>query len=63
VHGANRVGDNLCACALLALDATTGKRLWHFQAVRHNIWDRDVVDSSFVHDEIWREFAFRIQRE
>jgi quinoprotein glucose dehydrogenase len=40
-YGANRVGDNLFANSLLALDAGTGKRLWHFQAVRHDIWDRD----------------------
>jgi quinoprotein glucose dehydrogenase len=40
-YGANRVGDNLFANSLLALDANTGKRIWHFQAVRHDIWDRD----------------------
>ena len=40
-YGANRAGDNLYANTLLALDAATGKRLWHFQAVRHDIWDRD----------------------
>jgi quinoprotein glucose dehydrogenase len=40
-YGANRVGDNLFANTLLALDAATGRRLWHFQAVRHDIWDRD----------------------
>ena len=40
-YGANRVGDNLFANTLLALDARTGTRLWHFQAVRHDIWDRD----------------------
>ena len=40
-YGANRVGDNLFANTLLALDAETGKRVWHFQAVRHDIWDRD----------------------
>ncbi|MBS1788795.1 MAG: PQQ-binding-like beta-propeller repeat protein [Acidobacteria bacterium] len=40
-YGANRVGDNLFANTLLALDAATGKRLWHFQAVKHDIWDRD----------------------
>ena len=34
-YGANRVGDNLFANTLLALDAATGKRLWHFQNVRH----------------------------
>src|SRR4029450_10520572 len=35
------VGDNLFANTLLALDANTGKRVWHFQAVKHDIWDRD----------------------
>ena len=40
-YGADRVGDNLYANTLLALDAATGKRIWHFQAVRHDIWDRD----------------------
>ncbi|MDG2377229.1 MAG: PQQ-binding-like beta-propeller repeat protein, partial [Woeseiaceae bacterium] len=40
-HGAARHGDNLFANSLLALDANTGKRIWHFQAVRHAIWDRD----------------------
>src|SRR5215472_14575757 len=40
-YGANRTGDNLFANCLLALDAATGKRIWHFQAVRHDIWDRD----------------------
>jgi quinoprotein glucose dehydrogenase len=40
-YGANRAGDNLFANSLLALDAATGRRIWHFQAVRHDIWDRD----------------------
>jgi quinoprotein glucose dehydrogenase len=40
-YGANRVGDNLFANCLLALDAQTGKRVWHFQIVRHDILDRD----------------------
>ena len=40
-YGANRRGDNLFANSLLALDAATGKRIWHFQGVRHDIWDRD----------------------
>ena len=41
-YGANRTGDNLFANTLLALDAATGKRIWHFQAVQHDIWDRDL---------------------
>ncbi len=40
-YGADRVGDDLFADTLLALDAATGKRLWHFQGVHHDIWDRD----------------------
>ena len=40
-YGGNRKGQNLFANCLLALDARTGKRLWHFQAVHHDIWDRD----------------------
>ena len=41
-YGANRLGDNLYANALIALDANTGRRIWHFQVVRHDIWDRDL---------------------
>jgi glucose dehydrogenase len=40
-YGADRVGDDLFADTLLALDAQTGKRIWHFQGVHHDIWDRD----------------------
>jgi quinoprotein glucose dehydrogenase len=41
-YGGNRPGDNLFANCLIALDAATGKRLWHFQLVHHDIWDRDL---------------------
>src|SRR5690348_6752082 len=40
-YGADRVGDDLFANCEIALNAETGKRIWHFQAVRHDIWDRD----------------------
>jgi quinoprotein glucose dehydrogenase len=40
-YGTDRAGDDLYANCLLALDARTGKRMWHFQAVHHDIWDRD----------------------
>jgi quinoprotein glucose dehydrogenase len=40
-YGADRKGANLFADTLLALDARTGKRLWHFQMVHHDIWDYD----------------------
>ena len=41
-YGGSRLGDNLFANALLALDAETGKRIWHFQTVKHDLWDRDL---------------------
>lgn len=40
-YGGNRKGTNLFANCLLALDARTGKRIWHYQLVHHDIWDRD----------------------
>lgn len=41
-YGGNRIGDNLFANSLVALDAQTGKRIWHFQFVKHDLWDRDI---------------------
>src|SRR3984885_9264493 len=41
-YGANRLGDDLFANCLLALNAETGQRIWHFQLVHHDIWDRDL---------------------
>lgn len=41
-YGADRVGDDLFGDSLVALDANRGKRVWHFQSVRHDIWDRDL---------------------
>jgi quinoprotein glucose dehydrogenase len=40
-YGADRIGDDLFANCLIALNAQTGERIWHFQGVRHDIWDRD----------------------
>ena len=40
-YGGDRIGDDLFADCELALNADTGKRIWHFQGVRHDIWDRD----------------------
>ena len=42
-YGADRIGANLFGNCLLALDARTGKRLWHFQAVHHDLWDYDLT--------------------
>lgn len=40
-YGGDRLGDDLFANSLLALNAETGERIWHFQAVHHDLWDRD----------------------
>ena len=41
-YGGNRHGDNLYANSLIALNAETGKHVWHFQFVKHDVWDRDL---------------------
>jgi quinoprotein glucose dehydrogenase len=40
-YGGDRIGNDLFADSLIALDAATGKRIWHFQGVHHDLWDRD----------------------
>jgi len=44
-YGADRLGANLFGNCLLALDARTGQRLWHFQTVHHDLWDYDNVSA------------------
>ena len=41
-YGGDRHGDNLFANCTIALDARTGKRVWHFQTLRHDLWDHDL---------------------
>ena len=41
-YGANRTGDDLFANSVIALNAETGERVWHYQTVEHDIWDRDL---------------------
>ncbi|MBT5186894.1 MAG: PQQ-binding-like beta-propeller repeat protein [Kordiimonadaceae bacterium] len=41
-YGADRPGDNLFGSSLVALNANTGERIWHFQMVKHDLWDRDL---------------------
>jgi len=40
-YGSNRIGDDLFADCVIALDARTGKRVWHFQGIHHDVWDLD----------------------
>ena len=44
-YGADRAGANLFGNSLIALDARTGKRLWHFQMVHHDLWDYDITSA------------------
>lgn len=42
-YGVSRPGDNLFADSIVCVEAKTGKRLWHFQAIHHDLWDYDFV--------------------
>ena len=42
-YGGHRPGDNLFSNSLVALDAATGERVWHFQMVHHDLWEYDTV--------------------
>ena len=48
--GGERKGNNLYSSSLVALDATSGKPLWHFQSVHHDIWDYDVSAPPLLAD-------------
>ena len=43
--GGNRAGNNLYANSLVAIDAKTGRKLWHFQTIHHDLWDYDLPQS------------------
>jgi quinoprotein glucose dehydrogenase len=45
LYGADRVGNNLFGNSLVALNARTGERVWHFQVVHHDMWDYDLTTS------------------
>lgn len=49
-YGGFRPGDNLFGTAVVALKASTGERVWHFQTVRHDIWDYDLPAAPIVTD-------------
>jgi quinoprotein glucose dehydrogenase len=46
--GGGRLGDNLYGNSLVALDARTGRRVWHFQTVRHDMWDSDFAPQPIL---------------
>jgi quinoprotein glucose dehydrogenase len=41
-YGGDRIGPNLFANCVIALDASTGKHIWHYQTIHHDIWDKDL---------------------
>lgn len=47
-YGGMRKGANLFANSTLALDAATGKYIWHFQNIHHDIWDRDIPTAPLL---------------
>jgi quinoprotein glucose dehydrogenase len=47
-YGGKRLGDDLFANCILALDAASGKRIWHFQTVHHDMWDRDLPTAPIL---------------
>lgn len=49
-YGGQRLGDGLFGESLLCLDAKTGKRIWHYQIVRHGLWDYDLPAAPILHD-------------
>jgi alcohol dehydrogenase (cytochrome c) len=50
LNGAIREGDNLFTASLVALDVATGEYRWHFQLVRHDIWDFDAPNPTVLFD-------------
>jgi quinoprotein glucose dehydrogenase len=48
--GVDRPGNNLFSSSIVAVDAATGKYLWHFQVVHHDIWDNDTQDPPVLMD-------------
>ena len=49
-YGGHRPGDNLFSNSLVALDARTGERIWHFQMVRHDVWEYDNMGPPILGD-------------
>jgi quinoprotein glucose dehydrogenase len=50
MYGGHRLGDNLFTQSVVAVEAATGKRVWHFQTVRHDLWDYDPPAAPILMD-------------
>jgi alcohol dehydrogenase (cytochrome c) len=53
-NGDDRKGDNLYANSILALERSTGKRVWHYQFTPHDLWDWDATQTSVLVDAEWQ---------
>lgn len=49
-YGVSRPGDNLYSDSLVAVDARTGKKIWHYQTVHHDLWDYDLPSPPMLAD-------------
>ena len=49
-YGGTHLGDNLFSDSLICLDARTGKRIWHFQTIHHDVWDWDLSSAPILAD-------------
>lgn len=65
-YGGDRAGENLFANSLLVLDARTGTRIWHYQIVRHDLWDRDLPAApnlvTIRHGDRWVDAVAQITK-
>jgi quinoprotein glucose dehydrogenase len=65
-YGGNRAGDNLYANTILCLRAATGARVWHFQAIKHDVWDRDFPAPpaliTIAHEGVRRDVVAQIAK-
>jgi alcohol dehydrogenase (cytochrome c) len=52
--GTDRIGDNLYASSILALERKTGRLVWHFQFTPHDLWDWDATQTSVLIDADWQ---------
>ncbi len=50
MYGGHRIGDNLFSQSLVAVDAATGERVWHYQMVHHGLWDYDPPAAPILMD-------------
>ena len=61
-NGDDRLGDNLYASSVVALDAASGRLKWHFQFTPHNVWDWDAQQPTVLIDTTWEGRAAQVDR-